>query len=69
MVLVLDEVDILQRSATANSTFDLSAELATFEVVDSCHVILVVKAKRVAHHNKVHFLVILHFNCVDSIDT
>ena len=51
-----------------SSALDEPAERATFEIVDTRDVILVIEAQSVAHQHKMHLLVVFHSNSVHTID-
>ena len=42
---------------------------AAFKIIDACNVILVVKAQSVSHQYQMDLFVVLHFDCVNTIDS
>lgn len=48
--------------------FDLSIERTPFKIIDTRDIVFTVKPQSVTHQDQMHLLVILHFNCVDTID-
>lgn len=67
MVLILYEVLVLECCPATFPTFDLTTELTALKIIDSRHIIFVVKTQRVAHHYQVYLLIVLHFDGVDAV--
>ena len=68
VVLVRQKVLVLQRRRALQAPLDEAAVVAALEVVDAGDLVLVVEAQRVPHQNQVHFLVVLHLDCVHAVD-
>lgn len=68
VVLVRQKVLVLQRGRALQAPLDEAAVVAALEVVDARDLVFVVEAERVAHQNQVHFLVVLHLDCVYAVD-
>ena len=68
-MLIGDEVLVFQSRCVLCPALDLSAEGATFQVIDATNIIFIVEPKCVSHEHQVHFLVILHLDCVDAVDS
>ena len=69
MVLVSDKVDVFKGRCVRGSALFLTAVGATLEVIDTCDVVLVVEAQGVTHQYQMDFLVILHLDSINTIDS
>ncbi len=68
MMLVGHEVLILQRRCVLGASLHKTTESASFEVVDATHIVFVIEPQRVAHEHQVDLLVVLHLDCVYTVD-
>ena len=68
-MLVCDEVLVFQSRCMLSPALDLPTEGAAFQVIDATNIIFIVEPKCVSHEHQVHFLVILHLDCVDAVDS
>lgn len=68
MVLVAHKVLVFQSRCVRSSALYLPTESAPFQIVDSLHIVFVVKPESVAHEDEVHLLIVLHLDRVDAVD-
>ena len=68
-MLIADEVLVLERRRMLRTALDQTAESAALQIVDATNIILIVEPQGVAHQHQVHFLVVLHLNSVDTVDS
>ena len=68
MMLIGGEVLVFQSRGMSGAIFNQATEKASFEVVNAVDVVLVIEAKSVAHQNEMHFLIVLHFDGVYTVN-
>ena len=69
VVLVPQEVLILEGRRALETTLDISAVMASLQVIDARDLVLVVEAQCVSHQDQMHFLIVLHLDSVHAVDT
>ena len=69
VVLICYEVLVFQSRCVIGASFHKSTKRASLQIIDPLYIILIVETQCVSHEDQVNFVVVLHLNCVDTIDT